>query len=387
MREVAIVGIGQIPVREYWSRSLRHMAFDALQAAWQESGVEEIDTLYVGNALADELSDQKQLAALVADFAGQRGIAAARVEAGDASGALALHQAYLAVASGLYDTALAVGVEQMSAALPVETVSATARFLDQEFEAAMGATLNAVFALMMRRYMYEFKVPREAFFAFPGTAHRNGVNNPNAMYRKAIKESTYARVGMVSDPLNMFDVAPICDGAAAVMLCAVDKLADLRSSGPAPVRIAASSVATDSVALHDRQDPLFLEAAFISSQLAFRQATLSQTDIQLFELHDSSSIMAALSLEACGLAPRGESVRLAADGLIALDGPAPISSMGGLKARGNPAGATGLYQIAEVAQQLRGEAGANQIAGIRAGLAQSLGGSGATAVTHILTLL
>ena len=387
MREVAIVGIGQIPVREYWSRSLRHIAHDALQAAWQESGIEEIDTLYVGNALADELSGQKQLAALVADFAGQRGIAAARVEAGDASGALALHQAYLAVASGLYDTAMAVGVEQMSAALPVETISATACFLDQEYEAAMGATLNTVFALMMRRYMHEFDVPRETFFVFPATAHRNGVNNPNAMYRKAIKESTYARVGMVSDPLNRFDVAPICDGAAAVMLCAVDKLADLRSNGPEPTRIAASAVATDSIALHDRQDPLFLEAAFISSQLAFRQATLNQTDIQLFELHDSSSIMAALSLEACGLAPRGEGARMAADGLIALDGPAPISSMGGLKARGNPAGATGLYQIVEAVQQLRGKAGANQIADIHAGLAQSIGGSGATAVTHILTPL
>ncbi len=387
MREVTIVGIGQIPVSEYWTRSLRHMAHDALMAAWQDSGVEEVDTLYVGNALADELSDQKQLGALVADFIGQRGIAAARVEAGDASGALALHQAYLAVASGMYDTALVVGVEQMSAALPVEVISATARFLDQEYEATMGATLNSIFALMMRRYMYEYKVPRDAFFAFPSTAHQNAVNNPNAMFRKAIKESTYKRIAMISEPLNMFDVAPICDGAAAVMLCATDKLPVLRHDGPPPVRIAASTVATDAVAVHDRQDPLFLEAAFISSQLAYRQATLNQTDIQLFELHDSSSIMAALSLEACGLAPRGEGARAAAEGLIALDGPAPISTMGGLKARGNPAGATGIYQVVEIAQQLREETGANHISGAQAGLAQSIGGTGATAVTHILTQL
>jgi len=184
------------------------------------------------------------------------------------------------------------------------------------------------------------------------------------------------------------DSSPICDGAAAVILApskrgAVDHGG--RSNRP-DVRVLASTSATDRLAIHDRHDPLFLEAAYLSSQKAYAQARVTPADLDLFELHDAFSIMSALSLEATGFARRGEGVRWAEDdgARIALDGELPISTMGGLKARGHPVGATGVYQIVEVVQQLRGDAGVNQVQNARLGMAQNIGGSGATVFTHIL---
>lgn len=252
--------------------------------------------------------------------------------------------------------------------------------MDAEYEASQGLTMPAIAGLLMRRYMHEFDVQRQDFAPFAVTAHANGANNPHAMYRRPISAGAYARGGMVADPVGMFDTAPLCDGAAALVLCSTERAGEFSSKA---VRIAASAAATDRVAVHSRRDPLFLQAAFMSAQQAYQQAGLRPGDIDLFELHDAFSILAALSLEACGFAERGAGIRLARDGEITLQGSIPISTMGGLKARGHPIGATGVYQIIEVVTQLRGEAGANQIDG-RVGMAQSLGGSGATAITHIL---
>jgi acetyl-CoA C-acetyltransferase len=240
--------------------------------------------------------------------------------------------------------------------------------------------MPAVAGLVMRRYMHEFGVQREDFAPFVVTAHANGANNPHAMYRRPISAGVYARAGMVADPVSMFDTAPLCDGSAAVVLCPTERASEFGSKA---VRIVASAVATDRVAVHSRRDPLSLLAAYLSAQRAYQQAGVGPDDIDLFELHDAFSILAALSLEACGFAERGLGVGLAQEGGIALDGRIPISTMGGLKARGHPIGATGVYQIVEVVTQLRGEAGANQI-DCQVGMAQSLGGSGATAITHIL---
>jgi acetyl-CoA C-acetyltransferase len=234
--------------------------------------------------------------------------------------------------------------------------------------------------LLMRRYMHEFGVQREDFAPFAVNAHANGANNPHAMFRSPISAEAYARAGMVADPVSMFDAAPLCDGAAALVLCPSDVAAKFARE---PVRIRASAVATDRLAVHNRRDLLFLQAAYLSAQKAYLQAGVGPQDINLFELHDAFTVMAALSLEACGFAERGQATRLAKEGGIARNGRIPISTMGGLKARGHPIGATGVYQIVELVMQLRGEAGANQVNG-HLGMAQSLGGSGATAITHIL---
>lgn len=384
MRQVSVIGVGHIRVGEYWERSLRHLAHDALMAALQEAGVQRVDALVVGNTLAQLLAGQGHLGALVADFVGLRGVEAVHVEAADASGAAAFRWGYMAVAGGLVDVVAVVGVEQMSERTAEEVTEAHTSVLDQEYEAIFGVTPNAVQAMLMRRYMHEFNVPREAFAAFPINAHHNAVGNPNAMFRRAISHQVYAKAPPTADPLNMFDISPVCDGAAAVVLCPTDQVHTYMRNKVQPVRVVASAVATDAPAVHDRKDPLFLEAAYLSSHAAYTQANITPHDVDLFELHDSTSIMAALSLEACGFAARGQAVYLAQDGEISTEGRIPISTMGGLKARGNPLGATGLYQIVEVVHQLRGGAGSCQVRNARIGMAQNLGGTGATAVTHIL---
>jgi acetyl-CoA C-acetyltransferase len=188
---------------------------------------------------------------------------------------------------------------------------------------------------------------------------------------------------MIADPINLMDSSPICDGAAAVVL-ASEEMAHAFSNGRRPVRIIASAVATDRLAVHDRRDPTWLEAAWLSSQKAYSQAGITPADVDFFEVHDAFTIMAALSLEANGFAARGRGVRLAQEGEITLDGRIPIATMGGLKARGHPVGATGVYQIVEAVQQLQGLAGPNQVHDANIGITQNIGGSGATIVTHIL---
>jgi acetyl-CoA C-acetyltransferase len=294
--------------------------------------------------------------------------------------AAALRMGYLAVASGMLDVVLVCGVEKVTDADADQVNAAWSTGMDAEYEGLQGVTMPATAALLMRRYMHEFSVQREDFAPFAVTAHANGVNNPNAMFRSAISAEAYARAGMVADPVSMFDAAPLCDGAAAVVLCPAEQAAKFHRK---PILIRASAVSTDRLAVHSRRDPLFLQAAYLSARNAYQQAGVGPGDIHLFELHDAFTILAVLSLEACGFAERGKGTQMAQDGGIGLKGRLPISTMGGLKARGNPIGATGVYQIVELASQLRGEAGANQVDG-HLGMAQSLGGSGATAITHIL---
>jgi acetyl-CoA C-acetyltransferase len=201
------------------------------------------------------------------------------------------------------------------------------------------------------------------------------------MFRFPVSAEKFERARMISDPINLLDSSPICDGAAALVLAP----ADWAHNRPmAPVRVAASTVGTDTVAVHDRRDPLVLEGARLSTRRAYDRAGVGPGDIDLFELHDAFSIMAALSLEAAGFASKGDGLRLALDGEIGIDGQIPVTTMGGLKARGHPVGATGIYQIVEVVQQLRGLAGENQVPDARFGMAQNIGGSGATVVTHVL---
>jgi len=225
--------------------------------------------------------------------------------------------------------------------------------------------------------MHEYGYQAADFAPFALNAHANGAKNPNAMFRKPISEGLYQRGRVVADPISLFDVSPIGDGAAALLLVPLE-------NAPEAVRITGSAMATDTLSVHDREDPLWLSAAETSAARAYGQAGIGPQDVDLFEAHDAFSVMAALSLEACGFAEPGQGVRLAQRGAITPSGEVPISTMGGLKARGHPVGATGLYQVVEATLQLRGEAGAAQIDGARVALTQNIGGSGATVVTHVL---
>ncbi|HUV27762.1 MAG: thiolase domain-containing protein [Anaerolineales bacterium] len=382
MTDVVIAGVGQTPVGEHWDTSLRELALQAIEAAIQDAGGIQPQALFVSNMLAPTLSGQAHLGALIADFAGLTGIEAVTVEGAGASGGLALRQAYMMVAAGAADAVLVTGIEKFTDQTGSGVEAAISTAVDSDYEAIQGLTLTAQAAMLMRRYLHEFNLSQDKFAGFPVVAHANGVNNPNAMFRRAIKIEAYSRAGIVNDPLNMFDIAPNADGSAALVLSRRDLL-------PPPftrplVRISGSSSVSDTLALHDRTDPLTFQAARLSAERALRQAGLLPADIDFFELFDAFSIYAALSLEAAGFAERGEGWQLAQDGEINLDGSLPISTFGGLKARGNPGGATGIYQVVEAVLQLRERAGDNQVKDARRAMVQCLGGPASSAATHVL---
>jgi acetyl-CoA C-acetyltransferase len=385
MTEVVIAGIGQTEVGEHWDIGLRELAFAAMQAAIKDAGGFKPQSLFVGNMLAPNLSNQAHLGVLLADYAGLLGIEAVTVEAAGASGGAALRQGYLAVASGMVDVALVVGVEKFTDKVGSGVDAALATTSDSDFEAVQGMTPAAQAALLMKRYMHEHRVPANGFAGFALTAHSNGASNPCAMFRKAIKPEMYANAEMVSDPINMFDMAPNADGAAAVVLTRRELLPE-NYSHPL-VKVAGSASASDTLALHDRKDMLFFDTAQISAGKAMKQAGIVLDDIHLFEYHDAFSIYAALQLEAAGFAVKGTGWKLAADGEIGLKGKIPCATMGGMKARGFPGGAAGIYQAVEAVLQLRGQAGPNQVPAARTALIQSLGGPASTAVSHILQRL
>ena len=374
---IVIAGIGQTAVGEHWQFSIRELAHYALEDAIKDAGGLRPQALFVGNMLAPNLSKQAHLGALIADFSGLTHIEAVSIEAAGASGGAALRQGYLAVKSGMIDVALVVGVEKFTDMVDAGVEDALATAVDSDFEAVQGLTPTSQAAMLMKRYMHEFDVPADGLAAFALTAHANAVDNPNAMFRSPIKESTYLRAGMVSVPLNMFDAAPPADGAAALIITRAELLPN--NFRHRLVRIVGSASASDMLTLHDRRDPLSFDAVRRSVAHALEKAGVRLDQIDFFEYHDAYSIYAALSLEAAGFAERGKGWELASSGGIALDGRIPCAIAGGLKARGYPGGATGVYQAVEATTRLRSTGDAAEVAMI-----QSLGGPASTAVTHIL---
>jgi acetyl-CoA C-acetyltransferase len=379
-----IVGIGQTPVAEHWDKSLRHLAADAVLAAMRDAGIDRADALYVGNMLSGEIAGQEHLGALIADFCGLRGIEAFKVEAACASGAAAVRMGYMAVAGGLANVVIARGVEKMTDETGATVTSGLALAADGDYELPHGLSFVAINALLMQRYMHEYGVQREDFGPFAVIAHQNAINNPNARFHAPLTLERFSSSPMIAAPIGLMDSSPIADGAAAIVMVPAEYGGAHRRNGGRSVRISASAAATDCLSLHDRRNLLSLEAVEYSAQKAYVQAGIGPEDVDFFEYHDAFTIMAALSLEGCGFAAPGTGTRLAREGVLALDGRLPVATMGGLKGRGHPVGATGVYQIVEAVQQLRGQAGANQLPKVRVGMTQNIGGSGATVVTHIL---
>jgi acetyl-CoA C-acetyltransferase len=382
MRQVAILGIGQIKVDEHWDLSLRELGGNAAFAAMQDAGMEKVDALYVGNMLSPMVSAQNQLGAFFSDWVGLWGQESVKVEAACASGAAAFRAGLMAVGSGDLDSALVVGVEKMTDKAGREVTAALATAADADYEVEQGISFVGINALVMRRYMFEYGWKHEDFAPFSINAHTNALHNPYARLHEKITAEKFEKSSMVATPINLLDASPIGDGAAAAIIVPAEKVASL--NGKPKITVAGSASATDSIAVHSRKDPLFLSAAYLSAKRAYEMAVVGVEDIDVFELHDAFSIMTALSLEACGFAGRGQGVRLGLENEIGPGGRVPVCTRGGLKARGHPVGATGMYQIVEVVQQLRGECEKTQVDGARIGMAQNIGGSGATILTHIL---
>ncbi len=382
MIDVVIAGIGQIPVGEHWDLSLRSMAVRALVRALHDSGDLKPDALYIGNFLGSMVSHQANLGALLADYGHLDGIEAFTTEAAGASGAAALRLGYLAILSGYANTVAVLGVEKWSDVSREEAESVISQELDYDFESVPGLTSTGQAGLLMQRYLHDYGLPKDALSGFPILAHTNAANNPNALFRKPLTFETYNSAAMLSDPFNMYDGAAYGDGAAALILTRRDLLP--KNFAHPIVRLMGSAVSVDTLAWHDRHDPMSFTAARTAVENAALQAGITPLYANLFELDDSYSIYAALTLEACGFAEKGTAWKLARDGRFNINGKLPLMTMGGCKARGNPIGAKGVYQAVEAVQQLRGEAGANQVKNARIALTLALGGPASTAIAHVM---
>jgi len=383
MRKVAVIGIGQTRVAENWDKSLRELAGDAILAALQDAQLSTADAFYLGNMMSSSANNQQNLGAYVTDWVGARGAESIRVESACSSGAAAFRAAVLAVASGEINIAVAAAVEKMTDSPGAETTAYLATAADADWEVDHGVSFVALNALIMQRYMHEYGWAHQDFANFSINAHQNAINNPYAMFHMPISQDKFDRSPLICDPLTLLDASPIGDGAAAAVIVPLES--QFFTSLQKRIIVAASSAASDTIAVHARKDPLWLSAAEKSAKLAYDQAGVTPQDIDLFEYHDAFTIMASLSLEACGFAERGQAPKLALENEIAIESRIPVATMGGLKARGHPVGATGLFQLVEVIQQLRGQAGANQVPNAVFGMAQNIGGSGSNIITHILT--
>ena len=381
MRDVAVLGVGCTKVGEHWECSLKDLFVEASLKALADSGVEGVDALYVSNMASGLLQRQEHLGAVMADALGISEIPAVRVEAASASGGVAFHEGVKAVASGMNDLVLVGGVEKMTDILPPEVASTVIMSEDQEYTAYTGITYAGLCALLKRLYMGRFDVKPEEIAMISVVGHENAASNPYAQYPFKTSVERVLSSPMEADPIHLLECAGIGDGAAAVVLGPAEE-AEIFSR-PLVV-VSASTVATDTLSLTEREDILTLRAVRSAAQRAYDIAKLTPRDIDVLEVHDEVSILGVLSLEDLGFAEKGEGAGLVAGGGVSLKGVIPTTTFGGLKARGNPLGATGLYQIAELTWQLRGEAGKNQVEGAGVGLAQNMGGIGSTCAVNIL---
>lgn len=379
MRKVYISGLGQVPVTENWEKSIRELAGDAALLAMQDADIGFPDALYVGNMMAIKANRQAQLGTMMSDWLGFHHKPGLAVEAACGSGAAAFRAAVIAIAAGEIESALVIGVEKMTDSPGAEITASLATAADAELESDVGLSFVAINALIMQRYMFEYGWRHADFADFSLNAHANAVHNPYARFQKAITRKSFLEAPMVADPINLMDASPIGDGAAAIVLTSQP----LAHNHP-QIFVAGSSSCIDTLSVQNRKTPTFLTAAANSAKQAYAQAGISPQDIGIFEYHDAFSIMAALSLEACGFAEPGRGPQLALEGKIKFDSEIPVATMGGLKARGHPVGATGVYQLLEVTQQLRESAGATQVKRTKYGMAQNIGGSGSNITTHIL---
>lgn len=388
MRDVFIIGIGQTPITRDAGVRGRHLSARAIRDAIAHAGVDKdrVDALFVGNMTAGILGQQTQLGALVADYAGLEGIEAANIEAACASGGAALRIGYTTVAGGMNDLVVVCGLERMSHADRDTVTSALATAADWELEGRRGESFPSLNAQLMRAYMLQYDLQPEQFSPFSILAHANATTNPNALFHKRIGIEDYLASRVINDPIRLYDVSPICNGSAAVVLASADVARSLDPNAPR-IQIAASAAATAPLALARRSNILLLEAVTAATRAALSAAGIGHRDIDLFELHDAYTIMSALTLESAGFAEPGTATQLAAEGRFELGGELPISTMGGLKARGHPVGATGVYQAVEAYLQLTGKAGPNQVPNAQTALLQNIGGTASTVVNHILRRL
>ncbi|MCK9313966.1 MAG: thiolase domain-containing protein [Methanocorpusculum sp.] len=383
MRDVAIIGAGITKFGERWDTSFRDLCTEAGIAAIEDANVtgEQIDSLFIGSMSAGRFIEQEHVGALVADYVGLGGelhTPATRVEAACASGGLAFRQAVAAVSSGMSEVVVAAGAEKMTDVGDATDVLAGAA--DREWESFAGATFPGLYAMIACDYIHKYGLTREQLAQVAVKNHYHGARNPYAQFQNEITLSTVMNSTLVASPLRLFDCSPVSDGAAAVIICPLERAHEFTDT---PIKVLASAQAGDTIALHDRPDFSTMGATVAAGNSAFRQAKLERKDIDFVEVHDCFTIAEICAIEDLGFVPKGTAGKFTEEGETHLGGKLPVNTSGGLKSCGHPVGATGIKQIWEVVQQLRGEAGRRQVEGAEIGMTQNVGGTGATVVSHI----
>ncbi|MCL4444957.1 MAG: thiolase domain-containing protein [Candidatus Thermoplasmatota archaeon] len=381
---VFVIGAGETKYGELWEKSLRDLAVEAGLKAIENAGIysRDVQILYGSNSLAGIINGQENIGSLIADFSGiaSGNIPAVRIEASSASGGAAVREAYLAIKSGEYDVAVVGGVEKMTDIFGNEVLDMMSSLLDREWEAFFGATPAALAAISARKYMKDFNVKKEALAMMSVNDHANASLNPNSHFKNKITLDQALNATSVAEPLNLMDCSPVTDGASAIVLASESYLKKNKLNG---MRILASAISQDYLALHSRDSIYTLDSTRIAADEAFKRSGLKREDMSFVELHDSYSIYGLMELEDLGFAKKGEADKLVEED-IKLGGRLPVNPSGGLKAKGNPLGATGVGQFVEAFLQLKGKADKRQVKDARYGLLQNMAGTGSTSVVHIV---
>ncbi|GCC11184.1 putative acetyl-CoA acyltransferase [archaeon] len=382
MNRVAVIGLGLTKFGEMWDSSFTRLFVEAGAAAVEDAGMDgkDIGAIYIGNMSGGRFIDQEHISSLIADRAGLNPISSTRVEAACASGGLAVRQAIMAINSGMHDIVVAGGVEKMTDVLTEKTTQTLATASDTEWEAFLGMTFPGLYAMMARRHMYEYGTTREQLAMVSVKNHRNAMDNPYAQYHTEITVEQVINSPLVADPLRLLDCSPITDGAACVILASEKKAKDFVDN---PVYITGSGQASSTISLHSREKITVVDATVNAAEEAYKRAKKDAKDIQVAEVHDAFTIGEIVAIEGLGFFEKGKGGIATEEGLTERGGKIPVNTSGGLKAKGHPVGATGVAQVVEIALQLRGEAGKRQV-DADIGLTHNVGGSGGTAVVHIL---
>ncbi|MCZ2074462.1 MAG: thiolase domain-containing protein [Bryobacteraceae bacterium] len=385
MRDVAIIGIGKTPFGAFPDRDLRSLATEAGSKALTDANVKpsEVEAFYLGNFAGPSFVGQSHLAPYIAASLGLTGIPAVRCEAACASSGAAFFQAVSTVGAGLYDLVLVIGVEKMTSQPTPRVTEILASAGDLEGEVKAGATFPALFAMIARRHMYQYGTTREQMSLVAVKNHANGARNPYAHMRKPVTLEQAMAGRLVAEPLNLYDCSLVSDGAAAVVVAPLERAGEFTAR---PVRVRGIAQASDFVALDLKDDITRFRATQKAAEKAYRMAGITARDIEFAEVHDCFTIAEIVALEDLGFVAKGEGGPYTQDGYTALNGPRPVNASGGLKSKGHPVGATGTGQLCDLVLQIRGEAGENQVERHSIGLAQNLGGSGATSVVTILSV-
>lgn len=386
MRDVAVIGIGTTNFGLLGDMTVEEMGVRAFDDAIRDAGIEKknIEALFLGNFTAGMLQGQETLAPMIAYSLGLReNIAAVKVEGACCSSSIGIRLGYQLIASGVHDIVVVGGAEKMTTASTPRATRALSAAMDPVSESHTGYTYPGFFGLVANRYIHEYGDTIEQMGMVSVKNHNNSVLNPRARFRHRVTLEEVLESRLVADPLKLYDCCPMADGAAALVLCSLERA---REYSKKPVMIAGSGMSrgfrTTHETINDKGTILSLPCTVTAAKEAFGMARLQPGDIDVVELHDCFTIAEIVDSEDLGFFERGKGGRAVQEGLTQVDGKTPINPSGGLISKGHPVGATGCGQAYEIVRQLRGEH-ENQVKNAEIGLTHNAGGTGAICAVHI----